>query len=798
MSREVTSRRLRKSSDSPAAAGTLNSDAPAVTSFRLHAICVVQALLAAAVFTVTEHDDHHQSFWCAVEMTLQSVLVIAATFFIRTRVERVARSAAILPMLVMVVCLSLVCEPIQRVLLGEGHSFEMLIMHSQCNLMMALAACGFRMSYQRLSVLIAVFTTIFCCTMSSAHGLIPLVAAYALSAIAWLIAAWWENVDRRVLNETRRGLPKLQLAATAIIPVLMLLGATGAGADKTTSALEGFLPGSGGTGEHDPFSRGGVNDGDALVAGNKNIKSFAALEDAPFLDSDKPSLYDVFNDTFDDPATPIKKHERAISLTAELMQHLHREISDAKQAGREFSLIRGQREAGKDRARDLNAHALFHVAGRTPVHFRMEVYDLFDGVSWLSGERALPAEGPRMRTVEDRFWLSIPVAGAGYDFFGTTETHSIKTSGLDGNVIPTPAHLAGVNIPHVDRLNMYHVSADGIVSMDRESVPSMTPINMVSHSVDRRAISHSVLVTPRWENNVLSVLPEGEDMDRVRGLAERLIAGKPRGWEQVVAIEEYLRDNMTLDREARLAPETVSPVEEFLFQTRRGPEYLFAGSAAVMLRSVGYPARVVSGFYAGPDKYDTHRRHTPVHAEDAHLWCEVCIGASTWLTVEASPGYELLAPPATFWERVAASLRALWQAAVRNVGVLSLIGMLLVLALLKRRFLENAFRTLEWHLAATRGRRTRATLLARLIDHRLRLAGLPRRSGTTLKRWASQPPLSPVRDSLCRIADLADQAAYDTGDSEIAVEPGELNRLASQLSLQELRRLKQSTTQMAG
>lgn len=795
MKRKLSSRRLRQSPNSVSPDSTT---APPVTSLRLHLICVVQALLAACVFTVTEHDDHHNTFWCTLEIVLQSVVVVAATIYIRTRVTRFSRSTAILPMLIMVVCLSLICEPIQRLLLGDGHAFEMLIMHSQCNLMLALAVCGFRMAYQRLSVLIAVFTTIFCCTISDAHGLLFLVAGFAVSALVWLVAAWWENVDRRVLRETRRGMPRLQLAAGAVFSVLMIWGATGTGANRATHALEGFLPGSGGNGEYDEHSRGGVNDGDALVAGSKNIKSFAALEDAPFMDSDQPSLYDVFNETFDEPTRPIKKHQRAVALTADLMEHVHRQISEARQAGREFSMVRGQKEGDNRSARDLNAHALFHVAGRTPAHFRLEVFEHFDGVSWLAGEPVPLQDPPRIRTVDDEPWLSIPVAGHGYGIFCGTEAYSIKTSGLDGNVVPAPAHLAGVSIPHVDRADMYHVDTNGLVSLDRESLPAMTPLNVVSHCVDRRTIQENVFIPSNLPPSHLNVLPEGEDMERVRQLADQITTGVPHGWAQIAAIEEHLRNSFTLDREARMAPDTASPVATFLFETRRGPEYLFAGSAAVLLRSLGYPARVVSGFYASPESYDAKRHHTPVHASDAHLWCEVRIGASTWLTIEPSPGYELLIPPSTFWERATARLEAIWLAVKRNSLLLVALTLGLIVAVIKRRYLENALRTLEWHLAGSRDQRSRATQLARLIDHRLRLAGLPRRSGTTLKRWARQPPLTPVRDDLSRIADLADQAAFDPGDSNIAVEPGELKRLASQLSFRELRRLNQAASEMAG
>ena len=195
MSREVVSRTLKTTTTNRPRAAE-----PAIASLRLHAICVVMSLLSAFIFTLTEHDDHENSLWCALEIAMQTLVVVLATFHFRRRIAVVHESPVILPVLLMVASLSLICEPFQRVLLGNGHAFEILIMHSSCNLMLALAVCGFRMSFQRLAALIAVFMTIFCCTISNAPRLIPLIALFSIAAIVWLVAAWWETVDRRVLE----------------------------------------------------------------------------------------------------------------------------------------------------------------------------------------------------------------------------------------------------------------------------------------------------------------------------------------------------------------------------------------------------------------------------------------------------------------------------------------------------------------------------------------------------------------------------------------------------------------------
>ena len=84
-----------------------------------------------------------------------------------------------------------------------------------------------------------------------------------------------------------------------------------------------------------------------------------------------------------------------------------------------------------------------------------------------------------------------------------------------------------------------------------------------------------------------------------------------------------LRQGYAHDRSATAPPGCTDVVAEFLLRSDRGPDYLFASSAAVLLRSLGYPTRVVSGLYAAPGRYDPRTRHTPVTGEDVHFWAEV-------------------------------------------------------------------------------------------------------------------------------------------------------------------------------
>jgi hypothetical protein len=215
-----------------------------------------------------------------------------------------------------------------------------------------------------------------------------------------------------------------------------------------------------------------------------------------------------------------------------------------------------------------------------------------------------------------------------------------------------------------------------------------------------------------------------------------------------------------------------------------------------MLRSLGYPARVVSGFYVRPDKYDAHKKHTVVDASDAHFWCEVFVGGGTWLTVEPSPGYEVLGPPSGFLERLAELPRAAWRLMVQYRALLLAVALLATSVFIWRHSLQDALLTLRWKLTRGDSPRQKAVSLAILIDHRLRLSGMERGSGTTLNRWARQQILAPVRSQLTRVAAMADQAVFGHADVVAQLNTAELDLLAAHLSYQRLRSLAPANSRL--
>lgn len=75
-----------------------------------------------------------------------------------------------------------------------------------------------------------------------------------------------------------------------------------------------------------------------------------------------------------------------------------------------------------------------------------------------------------------------------------------------------------------------------------------------------------------------------------------------------------------------------NPVDEFLFDTKRGYCEHYASSFTVLMRLSGIPARVVTGYQGGElnpiDNYMTIRQ------SDAHAWSEVFIKGKGWLRID--------------------------------------------------------------------------------------------------------------------------------------------------------------------
>ena len=121
---------------------------------------------------------------------------------------------------------------------------------------------------------------------------------------------------------------------------------------------------------------------------------------------------------------------------------------------------------------------------------------------------------------------------------------------------------------------------------------------------------------------------------RIPELARAMTAGAVTDLERSRALERRLRAAYTYSLETPRR-EPADPLAYFLFTSRRGYCEYFASAMAVMLRSLGVPARLATGFQSGI--YNPMTELWLVRASDAHTWVEAWIAGHGWTTFDPTP-----------------------------------------------------------------------------------------------------------------------------------------------------------------
>ncbi len=134
---------------------------------------------------------------------------------------------------------------------------------------------------------------------------------------------------------------------------------------------------------------------------------------------------------------------------------------------------------------------------------------------------------------------------------------------------------------------------------------------------------------------------------RISKLAEKITASAPSNYDKAVALEQYLSTHFGYTLELpRSLPQ--DPLADFLFVRKRGHCEYFASSMAVMLRSLGVPSRIVTGFRGG--EFNDLTGQYVVRASDAHSWVEAFFPGSGWVSFDPTPAASV--PTRTGWSRM--------------------------------------------------------------------------------------------------------------------------------------------------
>jgi transglutaminase-like putative cysteine protease len=276
------------------------------------------------------------------------------------------------------------------------------------------------------------------------------------------------------------------------------------------------------------------------------------------------------------------------------------------------------------RARLIQREAvpLFTVRSQQAAYWRSLALDYFDGRRWLPSPDARLPEG-------------VPVQSGEV----LTSSRAGESSGAADEVVQEFS---------VDRLidpwlpaayDPVMVNAPGQIRYDPETSTLLSPEGLAPGYaytvVSRATLPTSEQVDPLSPVGGTEAAPflqlPADLPPEVEAIAHRLADDQPTPYRKIVAIQQHLKGfRYDLDTPA---PRGVDDLLHFLTVSKAGYCQQFAGTMAVLLRSLGIPARVAVGFTQGT-RQDGAWTVTSHHS---HAWVEVLFPTYGWLAFEPTP-----------------------------------------------------------------------------------------------------------------------------------------------------------------
>jgi hypothetical protein len=291
------------------------------------------------------------------------------------------------------------------------------------------------------------------------------------------------------------------------------------------------------------------------------------------------------------------------------------------------------------------------AGGKDRFYLRGLAYDQYNGRSWSHS-------GTRQRSlnlVADGTFLVRPPGSHLIDSPSETIRQDILLETLDTSVLfaaPFAELVSG---------EFLTLQADAMSGIHLPFPPSSRIRYSVTSQVPQLGANERTASTLAYPDPIrFHYLQVPLGLEQVADLAHRVTQRAATPFEQTQMIQQHLLENYRYSLESEVA--TLNhPLEEFLFTRKTGYCEHYATAMVVMLRTVGIPARLVTGFLA--TEWNEYGGYFTVRQRDAHAWVEVYFPHSGWITMDPTPTISA-AVATSRWEplsRLAESVRLQWD-----------------------------------------------------------------------------------------------------------------------------------------
>jgi transglutaminase-like putative cysteine protease len=271
---------------------------------------------------------------------------------------------------------------------------------------------------------------------------------------------------------------------------------------------------------------------------------------------------------------------------------------------------------------------LFEVEAAHGEYWRMFTLDRFDGTWWTSidpdgSEGGVPVSAP----------ASLPQSDGGAPPGAETLNQTFRILGDFDNVHALPmAQTAEEIAGRIGDITWDPARSqafiDGPLEAGMEYTVRSRIVDPTPEELDQ--VDH---LAPRTYGQ-WAELPA--DLDpRIGQMAERWTADATSDYRKVLAIQQHFHNGSFVYSTDVEPVDDADALLEFLTQTKAGFCQQYSSAMAVIVRTLGLPARIGVGYRAGTQQEDGSYL---VQSDDAHAWVEVLFPGYGWLQFEPEAG----------------------------------------------------------------------------------------------------------------------------------------------------------------
>lgn len=262
-----------------------------------------------------------------------------------------------------------------------------------------------------------------------------------------------------------------------------------------------------------------------------------------------------------------------------------------------------------------------------PQYWRGMSYDLYTGSTW---KLSFPEKVTDLKPSPPPIFYIPPFEASIAEKYELTQVYSIEKNQSNlifAAYVPKRVYfpVGLIMIDPYEGLRSPLEMVEGVTYTVVSDIPIFNPAKMIAEKPHKTPFIES----PYYKRLKKYLQLPDSVTPRTIELAVNLTKDSENSYEKALLINNYLRSTYKYNLDVDRFPKGADTADYFLFEEKQGYCEHFATAMGVMLRSLGIPARLVTGY--APGELNPFTGYYEVKVSNAHAWVEVFIEKYGWV-----------------------------------------------------------------------------------------------------------------------------------------------------------------------